>query len=272
MRTRPIPSTGETLPAIGMGTWQTFDVAGRRARTECQHVLQAFLDAGGRVIDSSPMYGQSEAVVGDLMPRVSAADPPFIATKVWTSGREDGVAQMEASMAKLVRPVDLMQVHNLVDWREHLPTLRRWKEEGRIRYVGITHYQRSAFEALERIMRDETVDFVQLPYSLGMRDAEARLLPSAASTGTAVLVMRPFEGGELFRRVRGRPLPGWAADLDCTSWAQIFLKFLLGHPAVTCPIPATSSVEHLRDDVRAGVGPLPDAALRRRMIADFEAQ
>lgn len=252
---------------IGMGTWQTFDVSERRARASRRAVLQAFFDAGGRVIDSSPMYGRAEAVVGTLLQRVSVPDRPFIATKVWTTGQAEGIAGMEASIRKMGGRVDLMQVHNLVDWREHLPTLRRWKDEGTIRYLGVTHYRRSAFDELEQIIKDESVDFVQLPYSLAVRDAESRLLPCAEHTGTAVLVMRPFEGGDLFRRVRGRPLPAWASEIDCDSWAQIFLKFVLGHPAVTCPIPATSKVEHLLDNVRAGTGALPDAALRERMIA-----
>ncbi len=270
MSTRPIPRTGELLPAIGMGTWQTFDVSGARALEGREAVLQAFLNAGGRVIDSSPMYGRAEAVVGELLPRVRASSPPFVATKVWTTGRDKGIAQMRASIRKMGGRVDLMQVHNLVDWREHLPTLRRWKDEGIIRYLGVTHYLRSAFDQLEAIIEHEAVDFVQLPYSLATRDAEARLLPCAERTGTAVLVMRPFEGGELFRRVKGRALPAWASELGCRSWAQVLLKFVLSHPAVTCPIPATSKLKHLHDNMQAGSGPLPDAAMRRRMIASLE--
>lgn len=269
MLERPIPSTGETLPAIGMGTWQTFDVSGRRALRERRPVLQAFLDAGGRVIDSSPMYGDAEAAVGTLLLETKAPAEPFVATKVWTHGHEEGIAVMERSIQRMGGRVDLMQVHNLVDWRTHLPVLRTWKDEGRIRYLGITHYQRSAFDELEAIMRDEAVDFVQLPYSLAMRDAEARLLPCAEHTGTAVLVMRPFDEGSLFRRIKGRPLPGWAAEIDATSWAQVFLKFLLGHPAVTCPIPATSKLHHMKDNMAAGRGRLPDAALRQRMIDEL---
>lgn len=270
MSTRTIPRSGEAIPAIGMGTWQTFDV-GRRAaaRAPLVDVLGAFLDAGGRVIDSSPMYGRSEQVVGDLLTKIGRHDEAFLATKVWTTGRDEGIAQMRASMAKMraKKRIDLMQIHNLVDWRTHQKTLRAWKERGLVRYVGITHYQLDAFDELEHIMRTEKVDFVQLPYSLGVREAERRLLPCAKDTGTAVLVMRPFEAGALFRRVRGRTLPTWAADFDCASWAQFFLKFLLGHPAVTCPIPATSKPKHMRDNVRAGFGRLPDEQTRRRMVA-----
>lgn len=266
MLTRTIPGTTEALPVIGMGTWQTFDVSGQRALDERRPVLQAFFDAGGRVIDSSPMYGDAESAVGALLPKMEPAPTPFVATKVWTRGEAEGIAQMERSIRRMGGRVDLMQIHNLVDWRTHLGVLRAWKDEGRIRYLGITHYQRGAFDELEAIMTDECVDFVQLPYSLAMRDAEARLLPCAEHTGTAVLVMRPFDGGSLFRKVKGRPLPSWAAEIDAVSWGQVFLKFLLGHPAVTCPIPATSKLDHMRDNMGAGRGRLPDAKLRQRMI------
>jgi diketogulonate reductase-like aldo/keto reductase len=281
INTRPIPRTGEAIPTIGLGTWQTFDVGASPAeRAPLAEVLDAYLAAGGRVIDSSPMYGRAEGVVGDLLadrpgPPAASSPPlpvPFLATKVWTRGREEGEAQMGRSM-RLMRTqrMDLMQVHNLVDWRTHLQTLRRWKKEGLVRYIGVTHYQLSAFGDLERIATKESIDFVQLPYSIVTRDAEARLLPAAAAAGVAVLVMRPFEEGALFERVRGKELPPWAADFDCASWGQFFLKFILGHPAVTCPIPATASATHLADNLAAGRGRLPDAATRKKMIAYLDA-
>jgi diketogulonate reductase-like aldo/keto reductase len=268
MLTRPIPSTGELLPVIGMGTWQTFDAGEAAAdRDPLREVLSIFTAAGGRVIDSSPMYGRAEAVAGDLMRELGTK--MFVATKVWTRGRSAGIAEIERSMRRLrVSTLDLLQVHNLLDVHAHLPTLRALKERGTVRYIGITHYQLGAFAEVERLLRTESLDFVQLPYSIGVREAEARLLPAAADTGTAVLVMRPFEEGSLFARVRGRPLPGWAAEIDCTSWAQVFLKWIVGHPAVTCPIPATSDPDHASDNVLAGVGRLPDEALRERIASD----
>lgn len=266
---RPIPSTGESIPAIGLGTWRTFDVGASPAEREpLREVLRRFVALGGRVIDSSPMYGAAERVVGDLAADLGIHDALFLATKVWTSGREAGVAQMERSLQRLrTRRLDLMQVHNLVDWQTHLRTLREWKQAGRLRYLGVTHYTASAYGELERIMRSEPLDFVQLNYSLGEREAERRLLPLARDRGIAVLVNRPFAAGGLFGRVRGQPLPPWAADFDCESWAQFFLKWVLGHPAVTCVIPATSRPEHLADNMRAGQGALPDAATRERMVA-----
>ena len=270
MLTRPIPRTGERLPVIGMGTWQTFDVGeGAAVRQPLEEVLRLFLEAGGRVIDSSPMYGRSEDVAGDLLARFDANREAFVATKVWTEGREAGIRQMNESFEKLrVRQMDLMQVHNLVDWRTHLPTLRAWKDAGRVRYIGITYHRLEAFDEMERIIRNQSIDFVQLPYSVGVRRAEERLLPAAADHDVAALVMRPFEGGSLFRRVRGRAVPEWAAEFDCRSWGQFFLKFILGHPAVTCPIPATSNPDHMRDNLGAGLGRLPDTELRRRMVAE----
>ena len=268
MSTREIPSTHETLPVIGMGTWSTFDV-GKREYDSRREVLEAFFKAGGRVIDSSPMYGRAEQVVGDLLPGIPQRSKAFIATKVWTRGGKQGIREMDDSIRKMGGRVDLMQIHNLVDWRTHLPTLRAWKADGKIRYLGITHYQLSAFDELERIMATEAVDFIQLPYSIGVREAEKRLLPCADKTGTAVLVMRPFEGGSLFSAVKGRALPELAKALGVESWAQYFLKFILGHPTVTCPIPATSKLEHMRDNVGAGHGPMPDAAMRKKMIAEL---
>jgi diketogulonate reductase-like aldo/keto reductase len=266
---REIAGTGERLPAIGMGTWETFDVGpDEAARAPLREVLRVFAAAGGRVIDTSPMYGEAEAVTGALL--ADTGVPAFVATKVWTHGREAGERQMTESL-RLLRTarVDLMQVHNLLDFRAHITTLRRWKDEGKTRYIGVTHYQRRAFGELESMIREQRLDFVQLPYSLRVRAAEQRLLPAAADHGVAVLVMQPFESGQLFARVRGRPLPGWAAELQCTSWAQIFLKFIIGHPAVHCPLPATRKPEHMADNMGAGRGPVPDEAQRRRMIAEL---
>ena len=266
---RSIPSSGERVPAIGLGTWRTFDVGASRAEREpLEEVLGRFVALGGRVVDSSPMYGTAESVVGDLGAGLAIADKLFLATKVWTSGREAGVAQMETSLRRLrARRLDLMQIHNLLDWRTHLATLRAWKEAGRIRYLGVTHYTSSAYDELERVLRGEPLDFVQVNYSLGEREAERRILPVARERGVAVLVNRPFSEGGLFQRVRGRTLPDWAAELGCASWAQFFLKWILAHPAVTCAIPGTSRPEHLVDNMAAGRGGLPDQATRERMAA-----
>jgi diketogulonate reductase-like aldo/keto reductase len=269
MLQRPIPSSGEAIPAIGLGTWRTFDVGGSPAeRAPLEEVLQRFVALGGQVVDSSPMYGAAESVLGDLGAALAVTDRLFLATKVWTSGREAGVAQMEQSFQRLrVRRLDLMQVHNLLDWRTHLRALRAWKQAGRIRYLGVTHYTASAYDELERVLRSEPLDFVQVNYSLGEREAERRILPLARERGIAVLVNRPFSEGGLFRRVRGQALPAWAAEVGCTSWAQIFLKWILAHPAVTCVIPATSRPQHVLDNMTAGTGALPDAATRDRMAA-----
>ncbi|HSN91880.1 MAG TPA: aldo/keto reductase [Anaeromyxobacteraceae bacterium] len=272
MRTRPIPRTGEPLPAIGLGTWQTFDVGASEAeRAPLAEVLRGFHAAGGRVIDSSPMYGRAEGVVGDLLARVRPASPPFLATKVWTRGRAEGERQARESM-RLMRTqvLDLLQVHNLLDWEAHLPAMRAAREAGRVRYLGITHHAVGAMDDMERILRAERLDFVQLPYSVATRAAESRLLPAAAELGVAVLVMRPFEEGSLFRAVRGRALPGWAAEIGCTAWSQVFLKWILGHPAVTAVLPATAKPAHLAENVGAGTGPLPDEALRRRIAKDLD--
>jgi aryl-alcohol dehydrogenase-like predicted oxidoreductase len=270
MAERTIPRTGESLPVVGLGTWQTFDVGSSPAdRAPLAEVLRLFLAGGGRVIDSSPMYGRAEAVVGDLL-SAAPGPRPFLATKVWTSGKAAGEAQMRESLRLLrAQRIDLMQVHNLLDWETHLPVLRAWKEQGRIRYLGVTHYATSSFPLLERLLATEKLDFVQLPYSIAGREAEKRLLPAAAASGTAVLVMRPFEEGALFSAVRGKPLPGWAAEIGAASWAQVFLKYVLSHPAVTSAIPATRKPEHMADNLAAGSGPLPDERMRRRMAADF---
>jgi diketogulonate reductase-like aldo/keto reductase len=267
MLTRAIPSSGETVPAIGMGTWQTFDPpdTGEKSLAPLAEVFRIFHDAGGRVVDSSPMYGKSERVTGLLSERLRINPSLFVATKVWTQGEQAGVRQMERSRAELRRErLELMQVHNLVDWRTHLATLRWWKERGRVRYIGVTHYQRSAFDELERIVRRERIDFVQLPYSVAVREAEQRLLPACADSGVAVLVNRPFEEGALFGSVRGRALPEFATRF-ANTWGQAFLKFIVAHPAVTCVIPATSNPRHMQDNVQAGVGPLPTGEERERL-------
>src|SRR4051794_33705184 len=235
MLTRPIPQTNEPLPVVGLGTWQAFDVGAERAGLDQRkEVLRILLEAGGKVIDSSPMYGRAEAVVGTLLSEMKAHDRTFLATKVWTSGEAAGIAQMKSSSAKLQAPViDLMQIHNLVDWRTHLRTLRAWKGEKKFRYIGITHYTDSALDELAAVIRAERIDFVQFAYSIASRAAEARLLPLCTERGVAVIVNQPFDSGSLFGQVKGKVLPEWAADLGCASWSQFFLKFILGHPAVT---------------------------------------
>src|SRR5215204_310609 len=275
MHQRKIPSSGEMLPIVGCGTWRTFDV-GRRPeeRAPLAEVLGVLFEAGGSVIDTSPMYGAAEAVVGDLLAAPSVRDgvtrnKAFIATKVWTSGRDSGTEQMTRSLALLKTDhVELMQIHNLLDWRAHLPTLRAWKADKRIRYLGITHYTQSAHDELESVMRAEKWDFVQLNYALDDRAVERRLLPLAAERGIAVLVNQPFGGGGFLRKLLSRKLPDWAGEIGCTSWAQVLLKFVLANPAVTCVIPGTSKPEHMRDNVQAGLGVYPDAAMLKKMVAD----
>ena len=265
MQTRPIPVSGEALPVIGLGTYQGFDVApGSVDYDRLPGVLQALFAAGGAVIDSSPMYGRAEATTGELLTAGNGRRQAFVASKVWTRGRAEGLRQMENSL-RLLRadPLDLMQVHNLVDWRTHLATLRDWKAAGRIRYIGITHYSAGAYDELATVMRAERFDFLQINYSLDEREAERHILPLAAERGMAVLINRPFGGGGLLRRLRDRPLPAWAADIDAASWAQLLLKFVLGHPAVTCAIPGTGRPEHMVDNARAGAGRIPDAAFWR---------
>ena len=265
---RPIPKTGEMLHALGLGTWQTFDVGGDASgRAAAREVLARFVKAGGQMVDSSPMYGSSEAVVGELAADLGVEKSLFLATKVWTSGREAGVRQMEESLRRMrTRRIDLMQVHNLSDVKTQLKTLREWKEQGRIRYLGITHYHEGAYAELERLIKSEQLDFAQFNYNVVSTAAEARLLPVCAEYQTAVIVNRPFEEGALFRRVQGRKLPKWAEEFDCDSWARFFLKFILSHPAVTCAIPATRNPDYLVDNMGAALGRLPDAAMRRRMV------
>ncbi|MGZ5475748.1 MAG: aldo/keto reductase [Thermoanaerobaculia bacterium] len=267
MRSKPIPSSGEPLPVIGLGTWQTFDVAdGDRARLE--RVLTEFVAAGGKLVDSSPMYGRSESVLGALKMKLGLHRSLFVATKVWTSGRDAGIEQMQHSERELhTRPIDLMQVHNLVDAGTHIPVLQEWKRQERVRYIGVTHYTSSAYGEVERVIRRETLDFLQINYSLTERDAEQRLLGLAAERGMAVIANRPFAGGQLFSRVKGRTLPAWTAEIGCGTWAQLFLKWIVSHPAVTCAVPATDDVRHLTDNVQAGFGALADQAMRRRIAS-----
>jgi len=264
---RPIPSSGQLLPSVGLGTSRVFDVDdSTESRAPLAQVLAHLVDKGGSVVDTSPMYGRAEAVLGDLAADADLTGRLFIATKVWIRGRDEGIAQMEESMRLLrTRTIDLMQIHNLLDWETHIRTLRDWKEQGRIRYLGITHYRVDAFADLEAIMRSEPLDFVQLNYSILTPAAEERLLPLAAERGIAVLVNRPYENGKVFSQVRGMELPDWVRELDIRSWGQFFLKWVLSAPAVTCVIPGTSKPRHMLDNLQAGFGLLPDAAQRERM-------
>ncbi|MFN0041302.1 MAG: aldo/keto reductase [Burkholderiales bacterium] len=264
---RPIPASGELVPALGLGTYQSFDAGSDAAqRAVLTEVLEKFLALGGTLIDSSPMYGTSETVVGDLATHLGVTDKCFMATKVWTSGRDAGIHQMEESFSRMkVKRMDLMQVHNLLDWKTHLTTLKDLKTAGRIRYLGITHYHSGAYGELERLMKTKEFDFVQCNYSIAEREAEDRILPLARDLGIAVIANRPFAQASLFSRVRGKDLPDWATEFDCHSWAQFFLKFILGHPAVTCVIPATGKTKHLIDNMGAGIGKLPEPATRIRM-------
>ncbi|MGH8261891.1 MAG: aldo/keto reductase [Steroidobacteraceae bacterium] len=267
-----IPGSGEALPAIGMGSWSTFDVGARASeRAPLREVLAAFLGAGGRVVDTSPMYGRSEEVLGDLLAE-REAPRVFMATKVWTDGRKAGAEQIARSMRRLrIAALDLIQVHNLRDWQVHRDTLLELKDQGKVRYIGITHYAVSAHAELERVIRAADWDFVQLNHSIATRDAEKRLLPLCADRRLAVLANRPFEEGDLFARVRGKDLPPWAADFDCASWAQFFLKYVISHPAMTCAIPASSKAAHMADNLGAGLGRLPDETLRVRMARYFDS-
>ncbi len=264
---RKIPKSGEAVPVVGMGTSQTFNVDAGPDREACKEVLRRFAERGGRVVDSSPMYGAAEVVVGDLGAELGIGSKLFLATKVWTEGKDAGIRQMQDSMRKMrTSRFDLMQVHNLKDVQTHLDTLRGWKKEGKVRYLGVTHWRSGVHRELEDLMRSANLDFVQLNYSMADRSAEDRALPTAADTGTAILVNVPFANGDLFNRVRGKNLPEWASEFDCASWAQFFLKFVLGHPAVTCAIPATRKPEHMSDNMSAGFGWLPDDKMRQRMV------
>jgi diketogulonate reductase-like aldo/keto reductase len=265
--TRPIPSTGEAIPRVGLGTWITFNVGqDPPARAQCAQVMRAFFEAGGRLIDSSPMYGSSQGVIGEGLRAVAARQRVFSADKVWTSS--DGAAQVEASRGHWQLPrFDLLQVHNLLAWEKQLPLLQRMKERGQLRYVGITTSEGRRHREFEQLMRGHALDFVQFTYNLFDREAEERLLPLAAERGIAVLVNRPFQEGALLQRLQRHPLPPWAAEIECTSWAQFALKFVISHPAVTCAIPATRRVDHVRENMAAARGRMPDEALRRRMAS-----
>jgi len=270
---RAIPRSGERIPAVGLGSSGTFEVGASAAeRAPVRAVLGHYVELGGRVLDTSPMYGTAETVIGDVADQLGITTKLWLATKVWTRGREAGIEQMEQSFKRLrTSHIDLIQVHNLIDTQTHLDTLRRWKEQGRIRYIGVTHYRVDAYAELARVIRDETLDCVQFNYSIATREAEHMLLPLAAERRTAVLINRAFEDGRLFAQVRGKPLPEWAAEFDCTSWGQYFLKYVISHPAVSCVIPATGKLKHLVDNMGAGRGRLPDAAMRARMVTHFES-
>jgi len=271
--TRAIPSSGEQLPVMGMGSMGTFDVSGTPEElARLTEVLQAFFDKGGALVDSSPMYGNAEAMLGEVLQHVGNKDALFTATKVWTEGKQQGIDEMYRSMGRLrVTTIDLMQIHNLKDWRTHIETLRDWKASGKIRYIGVTTSHGRRHDELIEAMHEVDFDFVQFTYNIADREAEKRLLPLARDRGAATLINLPFGRASLFDKVRGKELPDWAADFDCTSWAQYFLKFCLGHPAVTCLIPATSKPQHMVDNMGAGFGRLPDEAMRQRMIRYMES-
>jgi len=270
---RPIPASGELLPVIGMGTSRTFDTdADPEALANLSAVMHAFLDGQGRIIDSSPMYGEAESRVGDVLRAMQPRPQIFAATKVWTTGRENGIVQMEASAQRMgVERFDLIAVHNLQDWQTQLATLKAWKEQGRVRYIGVTTSHGQDHEALEQVMRTQPLDFVQFSYNIEDRAVEERLLPLAGELRIATMINRPYQRGALFSRSRGQALPALATELGCSSWAQFYLKWILGHPAVTCIIPATASVAHMQDNMRANFGPVPDAEQRAQMLRIFES-
>jgi len=266
---RAIPKTGETLAAVGLGTWQGLN---RAHLEDSKAVLARFVELGGELVDTAPMYADAESAIGDIVGALDLRERLFLATKVMSTGREAGREQMRKSFEYLgITRLDLMQVHNLVDWRTQLETLRELRVAGTVRYAGVTHYLAGAHAQLEGIVKDEDVDFVQVNYNIGVRDAEKRLLPLAADRGVAVIINRPYEEGELFGRVRGATLPAWAAEIGCASFGQIFLKYILSHPAVTCVIPGTDKVAHVEDNMGAGCGAMPDAGQRKRMTDWFDA-
>ncbi|MBC7425813.1 MAG: aldo/keto reductase [Bacteroidia bacterium] len=267
MITRSIPSSGEQLPVIGMGTWQTFDVSGKDNYERLELVLNEFYTAGGRLIDSSPMYGKAEKVIGDITRDIFSGDDYFYATKVWTTGKTEGIAEMERSLVKMGREnINLMQIHNLLDWKTHLKTLNKWKAEGRTRYTGITHYLDSSHEELERIIKSERIDFVQFNYSIESRNAEKRLLSVAADCGVATIINRPFGVGGLFKKAITKPLPDWAAELEIESWSAYFLKYIISNLYVTCVIPASGNPKHAAENMLAGSGSMPDEVMRKKMV------
>ena len=270
---KAIPKTGEQLPVIGMGTSRTFDIGNDQAlRQRLAEVLQIFFDQGGALIDSSPMYGNAEQVTGDLLKTIKNKQALFAATKVWTWGKEEGISQMQRSSERMgVKVFDLMQIHNLRDWQVQLETLKAWKAEGKVRYIGITTSHGRFHDELEVILENEPFDFVQFSYNILNRTVEHRLLPIARERGMATLINRPFARGDLFRLVKGQALPDWTTEVDIKSWGQFFLKFVVSHPDVTCVIPATSKPQHMLDNMAAGFGRLPDAAMRERMFAHISA-
>ena len=270
---RKIPSSGELLPIVGLGTWQTFDVGNDSdKRKQLLEVLRKMEELGGAMVDSSPMYGTSEAVVGDLTSSLKIEQDFFYATKVWTQGRQQGIDQMQASFNKMKRSVmDLMQIHNLVDWQTQSKTLRDWKEEGKIRYWGFTHYTNASHETLATLIKNEKPDFVQFNYSINERHAEKRLLNIAFDNGVGVIINRPYDGGNLFRKTKGKTLPDWCAEMDINSWGQFFLKYILAHKAVNCVIPGTSKPHHVVDNMKAGYGRLPDEKQRDKMLEYLRA-
>lgn len=271
--TRAIPATGETLAIMGLGSSRTFDIdTNELGQSQLYDVMQTFFDNGGQLIDSSPMYGNSETIIGKLLGATKNSDSLFSATKVWANGRTAGMKQMQRSMDRMgVQVMDLMQIHNLRDWQVQIKTLQDWKEQGKIRYIGLTTSHGRDHNELEKILKTEPLDFVQLSYNIDNRVAEERLLPIAKDKGIATLINRPFQRGSLFRHVKGKPLPDWAVEFDCASWGQYFLKFVAAHPAVTCIIPATTKIKHMLDNMAAGFGRLPDAKMRQRMIRHLES-
>jgi diketogulonate reductase-like aldo/keto reductase len=275
IQTRPIPKSAqdESLPVVGLGTWKAFDVGpSRAARAPLEAAVGELAASGGRVVDSSPMYGRAEEVVGEIVEKLGLRPKLFLATKVWTEGRAAGIRQMEESMAKLrVETLDLMQIHNLVDVETHLPTLREWKERGRIRFVGITHYAASAHDAVARVVAREPLDFLQINYSVAEPEAERRLLPLARDRGVAVIANRPFGGGGLAARLASKAVPDWAKELGSATWPQLLLKFVVSHPAVTCAIPGSGDADHVRANLAAGKGPMPDEGTRARIAAAARA-
>ncbi|MCF2488919.1 aldo/keto reductase [Dyadobacter sp. CY347] len=272
MLQRTIPASGEKLPVIGLGSWQQFDVGQAASeRAALTQVLKEMEALGGKLIDASPMYGRAEEVIGALTTELKNNDKFFFATKVWTTGKEEGIKQMNDSFRKMGRKtIELMQIHNLQDWQTHLKTLKDWKAQGKIKYIGITHYTDSAHARLEQIVKSREVDFVQFNYSIRSRNAEKSLLNAAKDSGVAVIINEPFEQGALFRAVKGKELPAFAADYEIKSWAQYFLKYIISHPAVTCAIPGTSDVKHVTDNLGAALGKLPDEAGRKKMIEWIE--
>jgi len=272
MLQRPIPSSGEMLPVIGMGTWKTFDVnpSGPESKNLLQ-VLDIFKGEGGKLIDTSPMYGNAENAIGTLTTGAGIANSFFYATKIWTNGKDAGIHQLESSMKKMrLILLDLVEIHNLLDWHTHIKTLRKWKDEGRVRYIGITHYTVSSHEELEKIIRSEKIDFVQFNYSIGVRNAEIGLLPAAMERGIAVIINEPLEKGHLFNRVMGKSLPPWATENGMSNWSQFFLKYILSHPGVTCIIPATSNPDNMLANMSAGSCELPDERMKRKMVQWLE--